>query len=228
MTQDTLCHIFAVNKPISNLSIDPNTYEIFLDGLLSGNRNMCVSISQKLLDEETEIKNLYENLFQRSMYKVGELWEANKISVATEHMATAIVESILSVVYPHIFSEEHLDKKAVVSCVPGEFHQLGAKMVADMFELNRWHGYFLGSNTPNEDLLMLIDELKPDLLCVSISIYFNFSNLVSTIEKVRNNYKDLDILVGGQAFRWGGQSQIKRFSNVHFVDSLNKLEQHLK
>ena len=52
------------------------------------------------------IKIIYEKLFKISLYKIGELWEYNKISVATEHLASAIVESILNENYLQIISEE--------------------------------------------------------------------------------------------------------------------------
>ena len=95
-----------------------------------------------------EIKELYLGLFQRSLYEVGEMWEHRKISVAVEHMASAITESLLTLVYPAIFSAEHSDKSVVISCVANEYHQIGSKMVADFFELAWLARILLGCQYP--------------------------------------------------------------------------------
>ncbi|MBV5326804.1 MAG: cobalamin-dependent protein, partial [Chlorobium sp.] len=112
-------------------------------------------------------------LFQKSMYRVGELWEINEISVAREHLATTITESMLSITYPHLFTGLQSAKKAIISCTANEYHQLGGKMVADIFELHGWDTHFLGVNTPINELLACIDEIKPDLIGLSLAVYFN-------------------------------------------------------
>ncbi len=204
--------------------ISDDVYDQYLSFLLSGNRNNCTNIVQELLARDVELKALYTRLFQRALYKIGELWEMNKISVAVEHMATSITESLITMIYPQIFSAEHIDKRAIISCVANEYHQVGARMVADIFELNRWDGYFLGSNTPLNDLMKMIDEKKPDIVGLSLAIYFNMPSLLSILEKLKTNYPQLDIFVGGQAFQWGGADTIKKFKNVEYIPSLDKLE----
>jgi len=118
--------------------ISETVYGDYLAFLLSGKKAECVTIVQGLIDQKIFVKDLYLELFQRSMYQVGKLWEENKVSVATEHMATAITEGLLQLVYPMLFSADHVGKSAIIACVPQEYHQLGAKMVADIFEMNGW------------------------------------------------------------------------------------------
>jgi methanogenic corrinoid protein MtbC1 len=204
------------------------TYRDYLQNLLYGNRASCLEQVKQLLDEGIEIKILYTELFQRSLYTVGELWEQNKISVATEHLATSITESAMGLVQPLLFSNQRTGHKAVVSCVANEFHQIGGKMVADIFELHGWDGYFLGANTPLPDLLEMLKEKKPDVACFSLSIYSNLPVLLTAIEAVRNNFPAIDILVGGQAFRWGGKEVIQAAPRVTLLESLDDLEQYLE
>ena len=120
--------------------ITENVYQEYQVKLHSGNRSGCMVIVKELLAAEIKIKDLYINLFQRSMYEVGTLWETNKISVATEHLCTAITESLINLTYPYLFSTERHGKKAIITCTPGEYHQIGARIVADYFELNGWDG----------------------------------------------------------------------------------------
>jgi methanogenic corrinoid protein MtbC1 len=199
-------------------------YNRYLSELLAGNRVECRKILEELLAAQVDIRDLYLSLFQRSLYQVGELWESNRISVATEHLATSITETLLTLVYPALFSAGHIGKKAIISCGVNEFHQVGGRIVADIFELNGWDSYFLGANTPARDLLQYIDEKQPDLLGMSLSIYFNLPALMETIVEVRTNFPQLDIIVGGQAFHWGGNEVLKDHARVIYVSSITELE----
>jgi methanogenic corrinoid protein MtbC1 len=158
------------------------------------------------------------------MYEVGELWERHEISVAVEHLATAITESLLSLVYPAVFSAPHTNRSAVIACVANEYHQIGGKMVADLFELNGWHGYFLGANMPLEDLMRMIDDKQPELIGLSLAVYSNLPSLLQVLDAVTATYPDLRVLVGGQAFRWGGCDVVGAYPNTVHVSSLSELE----
>jgi methanogenic corrinoid protein MtbC1 len=208
-------------------TIDETTYEAYLAALLAGKRSECAEIVQQLLSAGTSLKALYTDLFQRSLYQVGELWEKQRISVAVEHLCTAITERMLTLVQAQMFSGPARDQSIVIACVADEYHQLGARMVADFCEIHGWRGYFLGANTPLERLQRLIDERQPNLLGLSLAIYFNLPALLKALDAVSKNYPDLPILVGGQAFRWGAESAVKAYPKVSYMASLNQLEQRM-
>lgn len=208
--------------------LDETFFNNYLEALLRGDRAQCRERVQQLVQAGMDIKEIYTHLFQRSLYRVGELWETNRISVASEHLATAITEGLLSMVYPQIFAAEHIDKKAVISCTVNEWHQIGGKMVADIFELNGWHGHFLGANTPVDDLLAFIHDTRPDVLGLSLSLSANLDALVQVTDTVRSTFGDLDIFFGGQAFRWVGLDTLKRFPRTSYVASLADLEKIIK
>ncbi|HCY87418.1 MAG TPA: cobalamin-binding protein [Desulfobacteraceae bacterium] len=204
--------------------ISSSMYQQYFSALRNGNRETCTRIVQDLLDRKIDLKMLYVNLFQKSLYQVGELWETNQITVAREHMVTALTESLLNLVYPVLFSAPHKEKSAIVSCAANEYHQIGSKIVADFFELNGWDCHFLGANTPLADLLKFIDEVNPDLLGLSLSVYFNMPALRKTIEAVTSDFPHLDLLVGGQAFNRGGKNIVNNYPNTRYIASLDELE----
>lgn len=204
--------------------ISESLYNEYLAALLKGDKKKCHELVKDLLDNDISLYDLYVHLFQRSLYHVGHLWEINQISVATEHMATSITESLLPLAYPRIFAADHKGKKAVISCLANEYHQIGGKMVADIFELNGWDGYFLGANTPKSELLNMIQEKQPDMLALSLSIYFNMNSLYDVLKEVRKPFPELKIIVGGQAFRWGGNDLAEQFPGVEYVPSIKKLK----
>ena len=101
-------------------------------------------------------------------------------------------------------------------------------MVADIFELNGWDGHFLGANLSHADLSAFIQDVQPDVVGLSLSILANLDHLKRGIEVVKTEFPHLDVLVGGQALRWGGIDAIKRLSGSEYVPSLDALEKLIK
>ena len=199
-------------------------YRRYLEGLLTNNRQQCRVCFEQWLAATPELRTLYEDLVRRSLYEVGDLWERGRISVATEHLATAISEGLLNLTYPRLFARPRLGKSAVVTCVANEYHQIGGKMVADLFELNGWRGYFLGANTPVRDVQALIAEKQPDVVALSVASVFSLDTLINTAGEIRAAFPKVPILVGGQAFRWGGRERVERLPGVRCLLSLSELE----
>jgi MerR family transcriptional regulator, light-induced transcriptional regulator len=209
--------------------ISDATYQEYLAALLQGDRPCCSRIVQDRSCAGAGIQDLYLNLFQRSLYQVGDLWEQHRISVAVEHLATAITERIMTIVQPRIFSGAFRERSIVVACVSDEYHQLGGRMVADLAELHGWRGHFLGANTPIDGLLQMIDRHKPDLLGLSLSVYFNLPALMQALDAVSASFPDLPVLVGGQALRprWGVLAALRAYPQVRPVTTLEELEREL-
>lgn len=207
--------------------IENETYIKYLDSLIKGAKNECVEIFNEVKNTNIPIEIIYTQLFQRSLYQVGEYWEMNRISVATEHMATAITENLMIKLQPELFSTARTGKKAVIACVANEYHQVGAKMVADIFEMNGWDGYFIGANTPIAELIRFIESKNPDLIGLSLSIYSNLPELQNTLAKIRQRFPFMPVMVGGQAFRWGGTEIIQQFSNVAYLSNVEDLRKFI-
>jgi methanogenic corrinoid protein MtbC1 len=212
----------------ARVKADEDTYNCYFSSLLTGNRMKCEEIVSDLINRKMPVKNLYQELFQRSLYQIGELWEFNKISVAVEHMATSVTESLMNMVYPVLISSERIGNKIIVGCVEDELHQIGAKMAADIFEMYGWDSIYLGANVPTYELIRFISEIKPDLIGLSFSVYFHLNNLEKMITLIRKEFENIGILVGGQAVRMDLELFEKRYPGVTCVNSLDALEAFIK
>lgn len=207
-------------------TVSPELYHCYLEHLLKGNSAICIEIVNELLKKQVDIQTLYIQVFQRSLYEIGELWEQNKISVAREHLATAITDRAMNLAYAQLFSNSQPHrKKAAISCAANEFHQIGGKMVADMLEIRSWDTHFMGANTPVAHLIQHLREESVSLLGLSLSVYFNMPSLLGMIQTIRDEFPDLDIIVGGQAFRFGGIEHLSTFSHVTYCDSIAHLDE---
>lgn len=196
----------------------------FLGYLLSGDRRGGSHYIHGLLKSDFTLSDIYEHVIKESLYMVGEMWEQNRVTVAEEHLATSVSEAIMNEFFPGIVSHHRIKKRVLVGCVEQELHQVGAKMVADIFEMKGWDSYFLGANTPQEELLRFAQDLKPDVIALSASIYFHIPQLEDMLCRTRELFPDTPVLVGGQAFRHGGRDIAESYPGVQFISDLFALE----
>lgn len=202
--------------------------EELLPVLMNGDRSTGLEIVNRLLEEGTDVITIYEGVIKPAMYKVGELWEEGKISVATEHLASAIVETLLGHLHYRIIKNAGTNKMVVViTSVEDEVHQIGAKMVSDMFELHGWTSHFLGANTPMDELLDFISRINPTIIGLSMSINLHTRNLEKTISKIRERIPEMPILVGGQGLIEDRKDLMMKHTGVLYLKDLPALENFL-
>lgn len=168
--------------------------------LLKGDTRKSMELAAESGNKSNGIASLYLDALQPALCRLGKLWEEGSISAAQEHLSTAIVSRIMAAMYDRITWPELSLGRAVIACTADEFHEIGARMVSDLLEMDGWNVTFLGANTPEADLLDLLVSDPPDLLGISVSMIFNLKHLRDLITRIRNtpNLANIKILVGGQ------------------------------
>lgn len=214
----------SLKQNLSQIMVNQELYLQFLEHLIRGEKNECFRIVKKLLADGITIVDLYEKLFKESLYSVGLLWEENKVSVATEHLATAITENILNWLYAQVIAESKIGKTAVLSCIEHEYHQIGIKMVNDIFERNGWNTFYLGANTPTSSIISLAKSVSPDILGISVSLYQNIPAAINVIKSFNAEFPGKKIIIGGQAFNHGVRLLENKFENVVIIKNLYNLD----
>jgi methanogenic corrinoid protein MtbC1 len=175
----------------------------YLNAILQTEKNRAINIILNAVKDGVSIQDIYLNIFQPVQYEVGLLWQTKKISVGQEHYATAVTQLAMSQLYPYIFTKEKKFYRFVACGVSEELHELGIRMVADIFELNGWDTYFLGANTPAESIIRLIEEKEIQVLAVSATILYHLRKVDEFIATIRNySSNNPKIIVGGHAFRY--------------------------
>lgn len=164
-------------------------------------------ILNKLQSQEIDVIDLYTKILTPLLNHMECKLEDKNICIWKEHVKTAIVRTIVECCYPYIIEKRnHLNypKKgtAVILCPPDELHDLGARMVADFFTICGYHAIFVGSSTPYNDFYNAIHAIKPEVVSISISNYYNLvaaSRMIKEIKKAIGY--PLRIVVGGHAFK---------------------------
>jgi len=203
-------------------------YLYYLNTLLNGNKQQCMEIINNLIDQKINLKEIYTDLFQRSMYRIGQMWEKEKCSISSEHIATKITEGLIDLVANRYSTENKNGKYVVVSCIDKEYHELGARIVAGFFEIHGWNSIFVGANIPCNEILKLVGERKPDVVGISSSFYINIDRLIKLIQSLKDEFPNQEIIVGGQALAEGRSECLSQFQNVSYISCLNTLEEYIQ
>lgn len=139
-------------------------------------------------------------LFQPALYDIGALWQYNRISVAQEHLATAISETLLTQLFLNAaLLAEPSDRSALFACISGNHHALGLRVVSDACELAGWTVQYLGANTPTDALVAQVDGFRPDVVGLSASMAQQIPTLRHAVEVMKAEFgaRSPTILVGG-------------------------------
>ena len=174
----------------------------FTEAILAGDRARAAAIAVDAVDRGAELYDVYVDVLQNALYRVGKRWETNEITVAREHLATAITQFVISLLYARL-PRTHTPRGAVViTGAQGEQHQVGPMMLADVLESDGWDVRFLGTNAPAEDVVATVRDHKADVLGISATMLFSIPRVRELIDMCRDGDGDqLRIIVGGQAFR---------------------------
>jgi methanogenic corrinoid protein MtbC1 len=202
------------------------TADVFLQSILAGQRHAAVQIAREALRSGRTLRELYVDVFQPALYEVGARWESNRLTVAQEHIATAITQYVMAQIYEAPDTQAGDKGLLVLTGVEGELHNIGAVMVGDLLELSGWRVRFLGSNLPSSSILPTIRETSPSHVGISATMLFNLGAVRQLIAAIRAEFDDrVRIIVGGAAFRtspelWRQVAADGFASDLHEVDSL--------
>ncbi len=174
----------------------------YLDALLNRRRDKAVQMVLDAVEGGTDIRDIYEYVFQVTQWEIGRLWQQNIVSVAQEHYCTAVTQLVMSRLYPYIFSSEKNGLVFVGTSVGDELHELGIRMIADFFELAGWDTVFLGASTPTESLVETAAAEGAHVVGISVTITYHIEKVREIIAalRARPELKKVKILAGGYPF----------------------------
>ncbi len=193
----TLPSFLGEDQPLSALA------HKYLEALLAGERQSASRLVLEAVESGASVQDVYLQVFQPCQHEIGRLWQMNEISVSQEHYCTAATQLIMSQLYPYLFSGERTGRTLVATCIEGDLHEIGVRMVADLFELNGWDTHYLGANTPVSSILETVREQKADVLAISATIIPHLKSVEDLIQQARADAGcgTVKILVGGYPFR---------------------------
>lgn len=197
--------VLSAQTPPQSPSVAPVIlpyYQRFLAALLRPDAGAAIAVTHEFVTRPDRIGPWLEGVIQPSLYEIGALWARGAITVGQEHLATAIAQQVMAVCYPMILELPRDKGRIIVAASPGEFHQVGTRIVADLLEVNGWDVYCTGANTPAQSVVALLKETGARFLCISTTLSASLPAVADLIGQVRAApLASLPkILVGGQAY----------------------------
>ncbi|MGD9974731.1 MAG: B12-binding domain-containing protein [Desulfatirhabdiaceae bacterium] len=177
--------------------------QAYLSDILAGKRKIALEMILDAFHSGYPIPGIYMDVFQEVLYEIGRLWETNQITVADEHMGTAITQYIMSVLYQYLETRNEKRGRIVMTGVQGELHQVGANMVSDILESDGWDVMFLGTNVPPDGIIQSIRQHGADVFGISSTMFFNIPRVIQLVDGIQQAFGENAprIMLGGSAFK---------------------------
>jgi len=171
----------------------------FTDALLAGDRGdashlmtTCQARSGSLVDTEL-------HLVQPALYSIGRQWQANEVTVAQEHLATALSTTMMSDGLQRSVPAAPNGRKVLLACVEGNQHSVGLQMVADAFLLDGWDVQYLGAGVPPGAIVAQATRFRPDLIGLSVSFAHQLDQVKVVMRRLAAMPGRPPVLLGGLA-----------------------------
>ena len=198
--------------------------EEFFKTLCDGDVSSTIKIYEKYT-RFYNLKDFYDNLLKPVMYKIGELWADGKLDIATEHVCSNTAQSLIGIINEHLKIHRH--KVKVLICTPnGELHSLGCKVIESFLISKGFKVFNISPSVQAESVISYIQEIKPDVIFISISIEENIKAGKNLVKKIRSIFSSKPILVGGIAI--AKRDKLNFDAKILPNGSLREIETELK
>lgn len=172
----------------------------YLEAALEGDRRRAIKLLTDAVDDGLEVERAYLDVLVPAQREVGRLWHGHQLGIAQEHFVTATTQAAMAVLSNRAEAKPAHGKTVMAVAISGNAHDLGVRIVADMFELEGWKAIWLSGSLPISDLVLALDGFRPDLVALSASLLVQLPNAETTIKALKAEDGALKLLAGGRAF----------------------------
>ncbi|MCZ6682655.1 MAG: B12-binding domain-containing protein [Planctomycetota bacterium] len=174
----------------------------YMEPLIGGRRRECRALVQDAISKGSTARSLYQDLIWPAMDRVEQMYRDDRINQATEHLATRINRVVADHLQTSLRQNEVLGKRVLITCAHGEPEELGAQMCSDLFEAEGWDVYLLGGGVPDDEVLMLVGQLQPELLLIIGSQPIDAPAVRQMIDQIREigSCPTMNVMVSGGVF----------------------------
>lgn len=140
----------------------------YFEAMNSGDGAAAERVALESLREGMTVETLYSEVLTPAMRQIGELWQGGAITVADEHIATAITSRVMASVFASTESRHSPRSSHVfMAALEGQQHSLGLRMAGDVLALAGFQVSYLGGDVPRGALMATAEARDADLLCLS-------------------------------------------------------------
>src|SRR3954454_12080196 len=179
--------------------------QAYLEALLARDVGAARRVVDAALEAGLAVPDIYLGVLQAALYDIGRCWAVGDFSIAEEHAATAVTQSLLGMLGPRMRTAPKDGRLAIVTGSPEERHALGVQMVADFLESDGWEVLNLGASTPARDLAQMADMERPDVVALSTSTPAGLPGAAEAVPALVSLEAPPLVVLGGQL--WHGRAR---------------------
>lgn len=151
------------------------------------------------------IIEVYETLLTPALNEMTSSGNEN-IDIWQEHIRTSLIKTIIENLLPDVEAERKgansaSDKTVAVICPPEEYHDVGARMAADVLSIAGFNVVFVGSNTPLRVFEAGLASEKINFIAISISNPYHLVSARRIIDGIRSGFPGVRVIIGGHAIQ---------------------------
>lgn len=163
------------------------------------------------------LADFYDKILRTVLHDIGSKWEKGELDVTTEHIASNTARVLISSIMMSIEKEANGDpernsmkkKKKMkddvifICCPEGELHHTSALVLESVLRRRGYRVINASPSSPSGSILHYIDDLKPDLIMVSVTLPDNIGAAKRLVTEISNmvDRNQVSIIAGGSAFR---------------------------
>jgi methanogenic corrinoid protein MtbC1 len=132
---------------------------------------------------------------------IGDLWEKGKITTAHEHYATQLLRTRISMIM-HSLPSNGMLPKVIAVCGPNENHEGGLLIFTLFLRRKGFEVIYLGTSIAQEDIQLIVDEVKPGFLFMSCSLHENVEKTAEIARHIEAIHPAVKVGLGGSGFTY--------------------------
>lgn len=209
-----------------------SAYTAFRDVLEKMDKEACVQVALQLLESEAlGVAELYTEVLAPALNNMTDDENDKSLSIWREHIRSSIIRAIIECAYPYLLKELNRkgvqsDKGKVVIVSPtDEYHELGARMGADFFNLCGYRTLFVGSDTPKHNMINGLKFEQADYVVINVVNFYNVVKVKAIIAEIHELLPGQKVLVSGYAFRHDKDlyKTVGALGAIHSIDDIRAL-----
>jgi methanogenic corrinoid protein MtbC1 len=175
----------------------------YLEPLLTGDRDVCRMVIEQALARGIGEYELLTKLIWPTMELIQTLYREDRISQSTLNLATRLNRTITDQLAAKLPRSAANGRKVLIFCGNDEPEELGGQLCADLFESAGWTVRFGGGGVPNDEILKMIGEHRPDLLVMYGTLPSAVPNVRKLIDYLRevNSCPEMQIMCCGGIYK---------------------------
>lgn len=201
-------------------------YAEFMKLIEAEDRAGAVALALSKLDSGAiDVPSLYSDVLAPALNDIR-CAEDEDTCIWKEHVRSSLIRAIVESCYPYVLRKRarvESPGRVLVMCPTEEYHELGARMVADFFTLAGFDTTFIGANTPRRVILSAAKRLRPMYLAMSVTNYYNLFDARQVVDAVKRELGgSVKVVVGGSAFKRnkGASADVGADFEIHTYDEV--------